>query len=258
VTVELFSPQLVQPYAPVKNSDVNANLLLIEAAFNSLSNFDNSSSSYAFGNSQRNVLIDLSATTPGSWLTCTLPQNPTIGDPAVRVSVSRSGYSSVAQAQSSVVVVTADGKNIMGIPTIASLDGLPFLTNAGDTLTMLFVGGTYGWVIAESLITSYVAPLGVLTVQSWDPNYVHCFHGLESLIDTSTITNTQIKLTGINKPGLWASFQVLPGSVPVSLVTSSGAQTFNGVTGAFTVSSPPPNVNYRFTCIAVNNFVVTT
>lgn len=256
---ELFTPQLVQAYAPVKNTDVNANLLLIQAAFNSLSGYDQSPASYAFGNAQRNVLIDLSATSPNSWLTVTLPQNPSIGDPPVRVAISTSGFSSTSNAQASAVIVTNDGSNIMGVPTLPSLSGLPFLTNAGDTLTMLFIGGSYGWVIAESMLSSYVTPLGIATMQSWDPFYCHTFHGLDSIIDTSSISNLTIDLAGINSPGLTCSFVIASGAAPKNLVTSSGAQSFNTIVGAYTINATTSqNVRYRFTCMDTDYFTVST
>jgi hypothetical protein len=259
VAVQLYTPQLVQPYAPVKNSDVNANLLLIQQAFNAISQYDYAAGSYSFGNANRNVLMDLSSTSPGSWLTVTLPENPTIGDPAVKVTVATSGFSSTAQAQASVVVVTKDGTNIMGVPTTPSLNGLPFLTNAGDDLSFLFIGGSYGWIIAQSLVTSYVTPPGTLTMQSWDPNYLHCFHGLDTVVDTTNITNLQINLEGINRGGLSASFVIAPGLAPQNLVTSSGAQFFNGVAGAFLINATTSkNIRYRFTCLDVDNFSVST
>jgi hypothetical protein len=205
------------------------------------------------------VLIDLSATSPGSWLTCTLPENPTIGDPAVKVTVSRGGFSSVAQAQASVVIVTNDGTNIMGQPRTPSLTGLPFLTNAGDDLSFLFIGGSYGWIIAQSLITSYVTPAGTLSMQSWDPNYLSCFHGLDTVVDTSNVTNLTIKLDGINRTGLSCSFVISPGAAPQNLVTSSGAQYFNNVAGAYLINATTSqNIRYRFTCLDVDNFSVST
>jgi len=259
VTVELYTPQLVNFGAQVKNSDLNANLLLIKQAFDSISAYDTASASFVFGPNQRNVLVDLSGAGSGFWLTATLPENPTIGDPPIRVTISRGGFSSVDNSMSSCVVCTSDGANIMGVPTISSLEGLPFLTNTGDSMQFAYIGGTYGWVIVDKLFSAFAPPTDISTVQPWDSFYLNAFHQLDTVIDSTNITNTQIKLVGINQPGLWASFTLADGSSPQTLVTDSGSQTFNGVVGAFTLDfATYGNERVLFTCVGTDAFVVTT
>jgi hypothetical protein len=258
MSVELYTPQLVQPYGTVKNSDVNTNLALIQSAFNSMSALNLQQGSVAIGSDKvRNILVDLSSVSNTGYLTVTLPEGPAIGDPPVRVLSVESGYSSLTNGLSSAVVTTADAAKIQGVTPAGSLDGLPFLSNAGDYIEFTYIGGTYGWAITDSNVSAYVTPAAIATLQQWDSANLHCFHKLESVIDTTLITNTTLSLAGINAPGLWCSFTIADGSSPQAIVTSSGAQTFNGTTGVFTIPASPTDVRYRFTCIASNTFAVT-
>ncbi len=257
MSVELYTPQLVQPFGTVKNSDVNTNLTLIEDAFNSMTAFTPVQGSVALGADKvRNILVDLSSIATTGYATVTLPDSPTIGDPPVVVAVIESGYSSLTNGLSSVIVTTADGNKIMGVVPGGSYDGLPFLTNAGDKIKFVFVGGPYGWVIQSSL-SVYAAPTAIATLQQWDSANLHCFHCLDSVIDTSAISNTTLSMLGINAPGLSCSFTITDGAGPQAIVTSSGSQTFNGTMGVFTIPASPTDVRYRFTCIATDHFSVT-
>lgn len=261
MSLQPYIPQFVQAFGQVKNTDVNTNLSLIQAAFNAANAFDLTLSAYAFGSNatQRNVLVDLSsAAAQSQYVTVTLPPNPSIGDPPIRIAIAQGGYSSSANALSSCVINTSDGSSIMGVASAVDLDGLPFLTNTGDSVTLVYIGGTYGWVIVDRDISPFATPTGIATIQSWDSLYCHCFHGLDSIVDTTSISNVTLKLAGINHPGLWTSFTIATGTTPVAVQTSSGAQTFNGVVGAYTIPASPVDVRYRFTCIATDTFAVTT
>jgi hypothetical protein len=258
MSVELYTPQKVQPFGTVKNSDVNMNLALIQDAFNAMSAFTPTQSATAIGADKvRNILVDLSSVATAGYMTVTLPDSPTVGDPPVTVAVVESGYSALVNGLSSVIVTTADGNTIMGVTPAGSYDGLPFLTNAGDSIKFVFIGGPYGWVIQEANLSVYATPTAIATLQQWDSSNLHCFHGLDSVIDTSAITNTTLSLAGINAPGLSCSFTIANGAGPQAILTSSGSQTFNGTTGVFTIPASPVDVRYRFTCISTNHFAVT-
>jgi hypothetical protein len=254
----LYTPQLARPFGPLKNTDLNTNLAAIRDAFNSLSAQVQTSAGGAFSNSSGgalNILVDLtSAGAVGTYVTQQLPQNPAIGDPWVTVEVQQTGISGANVA--SCIVTTGDGTLIMGVATTGSFDGLPFLTNPGDRLTFAYIGGSYGWVIIDGNVSSYVTPTSATAVQTWDPTKLHVFSGLDSVVDTRLITNTTLSLAGINKPGLQASMMIGPSAgAPVNIVTSSGSQVFNGVTGVYTLSVQYRR--YRFTCISADHFTVT-
>jgi hypothetical protein len=248
----------VQAFGTLKNTAINTNITLIRDAFNNLSAADQTPGSYAFAQTSgvSNVLVDLSQV-QSSYLTVTLPASPSIGDPPVTVTISRGGISGIIV--SSCIIVTDDGVSIMGIVSGSSGDttGKPFLTNSGDSLTFQFVGGTCGWAITDSSLSAYVTPAGTNSFQQWN-NKPNTFNRLDAVLDTTSLPSAVIDLSGINVPGLSAAFTQANGSSPQGLTTSSISQTFNGVTGVYTISPSSLNVRYLFTCVATDTFVVTT
>jgi hypothetical protein len=248
---KLYTPQFVQAFGSVKNSDVNTNLSLIRDAFNNLSAVDSTGGGYTFVSTGgvSNVLVDLSAVgySGFNYVSVTLPAFAAVGDPPVTVTV---GQGSTVGTVVSSCQVLGGGTPIMGI---VSANGQPFLTASGDSLTFQYVGGTCGWAITNSSLSALATPLGVTTVQGWNATNLVAFHRLEQVVDTTALAYTGLLLDGINVPGLWTAFTQAPGSLPKTL---NVAGTINGAAGY--VIPVTPNIRHLFTCIATNNFVRTT
>jgi len=251
-----YTPTLVQKFGSVKNTDINANLNAIQAAFNAQNSWTPVSGSYAVPTTgNRNVLVDLSAL-QSNYMVVTLPPNPAVGDPSVSVCVVATGLNVGTIFDTSVFLATSDGNKIDGIAGAAGTPGLPYLTNPGDCVTLSFIGGTQGWATVGGNINAYVNQAGG-QLQEYGVAAPYLFSGLNIVADLTAYPalrpNLNIPLA-VNGQQCSFTIGVLGTSLGVAIGTSG--QTFNGVVGPKNLSVA--SVRSLFTRTAANTFIVTT
>jgi hypothetical protein len=257
-----FVPTLVAPFGQITNADINQNLLAIQAGFNAQNAQIQKGASHAFATTgSRNVLVDMSnfAGTTTSSVSVTLPPNPVVGDPPVTITI-LAGATGVGPAAGppraiSCVPITSDGTKINSqIAGAVGLHPLPFLTNSGDTITLLYVGGSIGWMILDSNISTYVNPPGDIT--AFYGNGVDYFPNMDMVLDLTNYFGAYAGTGSFTmQVGQSASFTLANLASSLGLQIGSGAQTFNGVAGPYIITTT--NVRYKFTCTAANTYIVT-
>jgi hypothetical protein len=243
-----YTPTNVPSFGAVKNSDINANLNAIQAAFNAQNTWLLTQGALAVpATGPRNILVDLSATTTGS-VTITLPAFPTVGDPPINIAIVATVPVAPGGAPNC-AIVDANGHNIYGIAS--TVVDFAMMT-PGDYVSLLYFGGTVGYVYAAySASVAVNAPLTFIFQNN--VSLTTLFHQLEIATDTS-VGGQAASVAGINKAGLWAAVTRTGGSPTVTIGTSG--ETYNGIAGPFNISTS--NVRYKFTCVALNTFMVTT
>lgn len=252
-----YTPTLVQPFGSTKNTDINNNLNAIAAAFNAQNAQVSSSASLTIPSSgSRNILYDLSQAPPGSFYICSLPTSPTVGDPPVTVTCVAAAPQTSGSAVTGVVITTLDGSSINGVANTARHAGVPFLTFAGDTITLVFIGGAVGWNIVNNNIGAFTNAANTVSCP-WAPTFLEVFQGSNALVDTTAAAwgaFVAAESVGLPLPGMSAAITAL--NTTRNIQFGVGSQTFNGVAGPYVISAA--NIRYLFTCTAANTFNVTT
>lgn len=236
-----YTPTKANPFVQVKNTDINVNLIAIQNAFNALTQLQQTSSSFSFGDSgSRSVAIDLrSASASSFYVTVNLPISPNVDDPPVTISISNEGARTPGVLASAALIQTADGNLVMGVDPTASPLGAPYLSNSGDTISLLFVGGSIGWLISDYKAGAFVNNVGADTT-GWNAlsllvGTVGLFPGLDCLIDTSGFVGVASSPLVLGVTGCSASItKANAGGNNINVGTF--AQTFNGGVGPFIIA----------------------
>ncbi len=244
-----YTPTKVAAFGTPKNSDINANLNAIQAAFNAQNAWIYATSGLNVPSSgSQNIAVDLTNVNPGNNVVINLPASPAVGDPPIRIVVIAAAPLSNQNASSA--LINGNGNAIYGI---VSGFACPALVNAGDEITFQYIGGATGWIY----LSYNVSPLASTLAQPWHNvagggSTSNLFHRAE--LNITTTGTTAVNILGINSPGLSAAITRNGGIFTIGV--GSGAQTYNGTPGTFVINTT--GTRYLFTCIGVNAFSVTT
>lgn len=259
MTFAWYTPTLVQPLGQTKNSDINANLIAIQSAFNAQNAQTLTSAGYSIASTgQRNVVVDLSVlVNTGNYAQISLPQLPSVGDPPVTISLMSSGYSTDGiSVNSAAVIRTLDGAKIMGISSGPDPLPFPMMVTAGDSMTLTFIGGAVGWDFTSYNVAPIINPAGTgmpVVSTPFSP-----FTRTEMLIDTTlsaiNINLDQAAVGNIRVVGQWCAITRRSGANNINV--GSVALTFNGVAGPFVINTS--NIRYLFTLSSASAFTVMT
>lgn len=246
-----YTPTLVQAFGSIKNSDINTNLNAIAAAFNNQNAQTLATGAITIPSSgSRNFLVDMSGIGYGTNLVLKLPLPVVVGDPPVTITLlNPTVAAAVAAANQGGILIDTQGNQLYGVPY--GNNARPMLTNAGDTVSLLYVGGSVGWVYTNYEISPAINPANTLPPRN--TSQTELWHQSEFCVDT-TQAGIVFQTDGINFAGLWGAVTLRSGANTISVGTAS--QTFNGTAGPYVISVA--NTRYRFTCDATNTFLVTT
>lgn len=254
-----YTPTLVQFLGTHKNTDINTNLTAIQTAFNNqnawltLTSVSGGAGLVIGTTGPRNVLVDMTGLINiGGTASITLPVGA-IGDPPCTVAVLAAGYANTFNLfNGTTTILPQGGQKIMGSASIA-----PILTNAGDIISLVYIGGVIGWIYNVYNVQPAVNPTGTILFGPIS-DLGQASPRLDAVLDvtaTSTPNPTTLKVDNLSQGQFFAITLRSPNGGKNINIGTAGA-TFNGVAGPYVISVT--NTRYLFTCTAVNAFTVTT